>query len=133
MGLSSCTCTGLSSCMCTGLSSCTCTGLSGCMLRDLAVACWDLATQLIASHLPLLSNMFPPHLILCPTALVALENAKPTPASFNILTIHPQSVSSSLRNSYKFLRPLDSEQDRELARNQRQILQALELMRKWMV
>ena len=75
-------------------------GLSGCMLQDLAiahawdlvvahaqdlvVACRDLATQLIALHLPLLSNMFPSHLILCPTALVALENAKPTPASFNI-------------------------------------------------
>ena len=75
-------------------------GLSGCMLQDLAVArawdlavahtqdlvvaCQDLVTQLIASHLPLLSNMFPSHLILCPTALAALENAKPTPASFNI-------------------------------------------------
>ena len=75
-------------------------GLSGCKLQDLAVACtwdlavasaqdlvvacWDLATQLIALYLPLLSNVFPPHLILCPTALVALENAKPTPTSFNI-------------------------------------------------
>ena len=100
---------------------------------DLVVACQDLLTQLIASHLPLLSNVFPLYLILCTIALVALENAKPIPTSFNIWTIHPQSASSSLRNSYKFLRPLDSKQDWEPARNQHQILQVLELMRKWMV
>ena len=116
-----------------GLSGCTLLDLVVACAWDLAVACWDLATQLIALHLPLLSNVFPPHLILCPTALIALENAKPTPTSFNIWTIHSQSASNSSRNLYKFSRTLDSKRDQELARNQHQILQALELMRKWMV
>ena len=70
---------------------------------------------------------------LCLAALVALRNAKPAPTFFNTWIIHPQSASSFSRNSYKFPRP--HEQNQDPASNQHQSVWVLEPMEmlKWLV